>query len=174
MSTRASTPASANWAKAQWQVAPAVAGQATYIRADLKTAEQGMADAGETELKRWAHTPIGPIAPTPVEAMQLAARMTYDFGHEGTDRAAAEELFAQLETSRDALSVVALGKVVDDIALRNSTVGPAHAFAEALTRACRVVNEICDNGSVSHQEAKAAGRRLSTRQAVQAVQAKLS
>ena len=158
--------------KADGNISHIFAAQASQLRTGVQAAQTSLQGyLGEVLLKKWMTNPIAPEAPTPIAAIKQAADMAQAYGEQGTDRIAAERLFSQLERSRDALSLAALGKVVSDVELRNSkkASSPAKALAEVLTRACRVVNDICDNGKVPAAKAAAMGRRLSNRQVIQSV-----
>ncbi len=148
------------------------AGFAGDIRRDTDKAEQGLKSyIGEVMLKKWVKTEVADGL-TPVAAMKRAADIAAAYATPGgTDVVAAGQLRVVLEAARNGLSLAAVGKVVGDIKLRNDpkVSTPAKAFAEVLTRACRVVTDICDDAKVSAADAKKAGLRLSTRQAVESV-----
>lgn len=132
--------------------------QACNIRTGTQRAEQGLQGyIGEVMLKKWARTEVA-NGLTPVAAMQQAAAVADAYATPaGTDIVAAGQLRVVLEAARNSLSMAALGKVVSDVKLRNDPKAstPAKAFAEVVTRALRVVTQVCDNGKPS-KTAKAA------------------
>lgn len=158
--------------KANASVTHIFASQAESIRMGTERADSGLKTyIGEVMLKKWVKTEVADGL-TPLAAMQRAADVAAAYATPaGTDVVAASQLRVVLEAARNGLSLAAVGKVIGDIKLRNDpkVSTPAKAFAEVLTRACRVVTDICDDAKVSAADAKKAGLRLSTRQAVQSI-----
>lgn len=143
--------------------------QAAAIETDVKAAVLAHQRTPDTVLSAWLATPDH-MADTPAKVMLGAAKVARAFATgQKLDRAEASTKLMQMEMMRNRLCSIYIGTVVDDIKLRShaSLTPVAKDFATVLTRCCRVLTDVLDDGSASAHAAKSAGQRLSTRQAVE-------
>lgn len=121
-------------------------------------------------VERWLATPaLAGDKRAPHEALDEAAFVASAYATGGVEQQRAVQLYTVLEASRKALGVALVGRELSDGELRTNPEisAPARAFAAVLVEACRVVNDICDDGSLDAGAARETGRPLSTRQIVQ-------